>query len=408
MMRNHGITLNLVVALVIVITCSKGVSAGSLRLPDISAEQFRKYLASPKPVLGAKSIEALATREPAAYPREAPFPESVLNEQGLWEMRVPIGRNEGRRLHMMFVLVRAGRFFMGSPDGSNKRIDLEGRILRDDRRFEKGREEDEGPVHEVMLPGFWIGKYEVTNEQYLLFQPKHRSGSFLEYTLNREEQPVVRVSWDEARAYAAWLTRNDGRGLRFGLPTEAEWEYACRAGTQGARFWQEESGAPCEYANLHDLTPRRDDRLAWLHQACEDRYAVASPVGRLAANGFGLHDLLGNVSEWCADWYDRRFYRMKTARGRNPLCTNHLSRCRVLRGGAWSLGPRFVRSAKRERYGPQSRFNYVGFRLVFVPSEEGHKAKITFSHRRTQTDTDISFGRHGRTKESSLREKPFM
>jgi formylglycine-generating enzyme required for sulfatase activity len=236
-----------------------------------------------------------------------------------------------------------------------------------------------------VLPGFWIGKYEVRNEQYRLFKPNHRSGSFREYTLDRRDQPAVRVSWEEAHAYAVWLTRNDKRGLRFQLPTEAGWEYACRAGTRSARFWQEGSDAPCEYANLHDLTPRGNDRFAWSHQACEDRYVVTSPVGSLAANGFGLHDLLGNVSEWCADWYDRTFYRMKAARGRYPLCVNNLSRCRVLRGGAWSLGPRFVRSAKRERYGPQSRFNYVGFRLVFMPLEEGHKGKTIFSHRPTQT-----------------------
>ena len=384
-MRNHGIALKLVVALLLVVTCSKDVGAKGLNLPDISAEQFRKYLVNPKPVLRGKPVEALTTLKPEVYPRAAPLPGSVLNERGLWEIGIAIGRNEDERLHMNFVLIPGGRFFMGSPDGSKKRINLEGGVLRDDRRPEEGREADEGPVHEVMLSGYWIGKYEVTNEQYRLFKPNHRSGSFRGYTLNRSDQPAVRVSWEEAHAYALWLTRNDKRGLRFQLPTEAEWEYACRARTQGAKSWQEEAGAPCEYANLHDVAPRREDRYAQPHQACEDRYVVTSPVGSLSANDFALHDLLGNVSEWCADWYDRTFYGRKAARGRNPLCTNNLSRCRVLRGGAWSLGPRFARSAKRERYGPQARFNYVGFRLVLRSLEEEHKGRIEFSHTRIQT-----------------------
>ncbi len=387
------LTVNLIVILLLVITCSKDACAGSLSLPEISAERFREYLLNHEPVRRAKPIETLVTLKPEAYPREAPFPESVLNERGFWEVRVPVGRDEDKELDMIFVLVPGGRFFMGSPDGSHKKIDLEGRILHDDRPPEKGREEDEGPVHEVMLSRFWIGKYEVTNEQYRLFKPKNRNGSFRNSTLERKDQPAARVSWEEAQAYAAWLTRNDERGLIFKLPTEAEWEYACRAGTQGVRYWPEESDALCKYANLHDLTSHRDDR-----------YRVTSPVGSLAANGFALHDLLGNVSEWCADWYDRTFYRMRAARGINPLCANSLSRCRVLRGGAWSLGPRFVRSAKRERYGPQSRFNYVGFRLAFLPPDEGHKPEMKSDHRYTQTrlrvrasdrqaGTGMSFGR---------------
>ncbi|MBW2050537.1 MAG: formylglycine-generating enzyme family protein, partial [Deltaproteobacteria bacterium] len=110
---------------------------------------------------------------------------------------------------MEFVWVEGGCFEMGSTSGDS----------------------DEKPVHQVCLDGFWMGKYEVTNRQFRLFRPGHDSRDYKGHSLNGENQPAVYVSWEDAKAFAQWLTRKNGERYTFRLPTEAQWEYACRGGT---------------------------------------------------------------------------------------------------------------------------------------------------------------------------------
>ncbi|MEI2743737.1 MAG: SUMF1/EgtB/PvdO family nonheme iron enzyme [Candidatus Competibacter sp.] len=244
---------------------------------------------------------------------------------------------------MEFVWLRAGCFKMGSPE------------------TERDRSANEAP-HEVCLKGFWMGKYEVTNAQYLHFDTQHDSGSYEPHSLNGPDQPVVRVSWQETVAFADWLSKKTG--LRFRLPTEAEWEYAARAGQTQSRYWNDDPNQACRYANIYDETARKAKPFNWANYPCEDGQIVVSPVGRYAANGFGLYDMLGNVAEWTCSEYDNAYAggenrcaeRAGTAGGR-----------RVLRGGSWSDYPGLVRLAYRFPAAPEYRKFDLGFRLVLEP-----------------------------------------
>ena len=245
---------------------------------------------------------------------------------------------------MEFVWIPEGCYQMGSPSG------------------EKGRDDDdEGPVHEVCVDGFWMGKYEVTNAQFRRFRSGHDSKDYKGNSLNGNDQPAVYVSWEDAKAFAKWLT--DRGDHEFRLPTEAEWEYACRAGTKTARFWGDSPDDACAYANVADQAAKRK-WSGWTIHDCDDGYAVASPVGSFRANGFGLYDMLGNIREWCKDIYASEAYG-KHKRD-NPIYASGGS-LRVFRGGSWYSRPRYVRCANRDDNSPGNRNDYLGFRLVRTP-----------------------------------------
>lgn len=244
---------------------------------------------------------------------------------------------------MEFVWVPQGCFEMGSPSG------------------EQGRYSDEGPVHEVCVDGFWMGKYEVTNKEYRNFKSSHNSKEYEGKSLNAHNQPVVYVSWDDAKAFAKWLTRQNNGKYKFRLPTEAEWEYAARAGTQTARFWGDDPDDACRYANVHDLTSKRINKFNWKNHNCDDGYTVTAPVGSFQLNGFGLYDMIGNVWEWCEDIYSKNAYSNHSRN--NPKNTRGGS-LRVLRGGSWFISAGYCRSANRRYFAPGYRYGYLGFRLL--------------------------------------------
>jgi len=123
--------------------------------------------------------------------------------------------------------------------------------------------------------------------------------------LGGDSQPVANVSWEEAVAFARWLSEKSGQAYR--LPTEAEWEYAARAGTTLSRYWGNDPDASCKYANVADLTAKKQ-RPKWTTFPCDDHHVVSAPVGSFMANGYGLHDMLGNVWEWCEDVYNSEAY----------------------------------------------------------------------------------------------------
>jgi formylglycine-generating enzyme required for sulfatase activity len=244
---------------------------------------------------------------------------------------------------MELVWVPPGCFAMGSPDA------------------EKDRSANEVP-HQACPRGFWIGKYEVTNAQYQRFDATHDSGSYESYSLNGAEQPVVRASWQEAVAYADWLSAKTGS--RYRLPTEAEWEYAARGGKTNSRDWGENSYQACRFANIYDETARKAKPFNWANYPCEDGQVVAATVGKYAANGFGLYDLLGNVAEWTCSEYDN------TYGGGETRCADRGEAAagrRVLRGGSWSDYPGLVRFAYRFPAAPEYRKFDLGFRLVLEP-----------------------------------------
>ncbi len=244
---------------------------------------------------------------------------------------------------MEFVLVKGGCFQMGSPS-------------REDGLEYIG----EDPVHEVCVDDFYLGKYEVTNEQYRKYRPVHNSGSFVDDGLNGRNQPVVNVSWQDADGYARWLSKKSGK--KYSLPTEAQWEYAARGGTDTARFWGNSPDDACSYANVADRTLyRKWGDLFEIHD-CADGYVVTAPVGSFKPNGYGLYDMLGNVWEWCQDWYGEEYY--SSSPRQNPTGPA-LGKYRVNRGGGWNNDPRLVRAAYRDWDSPGGAYNGLGFRLAF-------------------------------------------
>ena len=244
---------------------------------------------------------------------------------------------------MEFVRIPAGCFQMGSP------------------KNEKVRDDDEGPVHEVCLQEFWMGKYEVTNAQYRQFKRDHDSQEYKGHSFNGGNQPAVYVSWNAARDFTEWLTKQHNAQYTFRLPTEAEWEYAARAGVTASRFWGDDPDEACGYANVADETAKQQ-WSNWTIHDCDDGYAVTAPVGSFRPNQFGLYDMLGNVWEWCLDTYHDSYQGAPL----DGSVWGNLDdgKAKLLRGGSWYGDPPYVRSAYRYRRGPDNRSNHVGVRLV--------------------------------------------
>ncbi len=241
---------------------------------------------------------------------------------------------------MEFVSLKGGCFQMGDSAG--------------------GGDPNERPVHEVCVSGFDMGKYEVTNAQYKKFKPQHKSESSEGLTQDKDDQPVVNVTWDEAVAYAKWLSKESGQTYR--LPTEAEWEYAARAGTTTIRYWGNNPDDTCKYANVADLAAKKK-RPTWITFFCDDGYVVSAPVGSFKPNQFGLYDMLGNVWEWCKDVYNAEAYS-KLPKD-NPDFEG-MGEYRVMRGGGWSNGPLGIRSSHRVGLSPDFGHHALGFRLVKI------------------------------------------
>ncbi|MBF0456510.1 MAG: formylglycine-generating enzyme family protein [Nitrospirae bacterium] len=239
-----------------------------------------------------------------------------------------------------FVAVKGGCFQMGDASGDG--------------------DPNERPVHEVCVSDFSIGKYEVTNEQYKRFRPKHDSGKFEDLSLNEAKQPVVNVSWEDAKEYAKWLSAKTGHTYR--LPTEAEWEYAARAGSKTPYSWGDSAAEACKYANVADATAHKRFPT-WKSFDCDDGYLVSAPVGSFKPNAFGIYDMLGNAWELVEDVYNAEAYT-KLPKD-NPLFQG-AGEYRVERGGGWSNGPLGVRVSHRAGVSPTFGHRSLGFRLVMV------------------------------------------
>ena len=171
---------------------------------------------------------------------------------------------------------------------------------------------------------------------------------------------MVCVSWDDAKAYVAWLRKKTGKGYR--LPSEAEWEYAARAGTQTARYWGNNPNEACRYANVADTTTGPSGNTWTKRHECSDGFWFPAQVASFVANNFGLHDVIGNVWEWVEDCYHDSY---TGAPGDGSAWTSGgCSVGRVLRGGSWYDYPQIARSAKRGRCVSTLRNISDGFRLA--------------------------------------------
>jgi len=293
-------------------------------------------------------------------------PELLNMQKRIEEMRAQLA--EVSQLLPEMIAVKGGCFRMGSPEN------------------EPSREPDER-AHRVCIKDFEIAKYEIRGADFSRFVDAKGYKTDAErgvdgvagcWALDREVQtdawgyhdwaswrkpnkyqdfdptePVTCVSKNDAQAYIRWL--NETTAQSFRLPTEAEWEYAARAGTTTTRYWADKTDdVACRNANVADRGHHWDDGFP-----CDDGYEWAAPTGRFAPNPWGLYDILGNVSEWTCTGYEPSYG------GSEDQCAPVGSRDPVaLRGGAWNSGPAATRAAYRGRNYPEARYSFIGFRLA--------------------------------------------
>jgi formylglycine-generating enzyme required for sulfatase activity len=247
------------------------------------------------------------------------------------------------------VVVPAGEFWMGSPDGSGGD---QGDVA------EPVRDPDEGPRHKVTIArAFAVGRFAVTFEEYLAFAKPTNRREPEDNGWGKGRHPVIDVDWEDARDYVVWLTERTGKPYR--LLSEAEWEYCCRAGnttaySTGDTITQDQAqlqGSPTTLM-LGDAITVTDGKV---------RAGRTAEVGSFVGNAWGLHDMHGNVSEWCADhWHDG--YGGAPEDGSAWTRDGDASR-RVLRGGSWYNNPVYLRAANRNRDTTDDRGDDLGFRL---------------------------------------------
>jgi sulfatase modifying factor 1 len=258
-------------------------------------------------------------------------------------------------------VIYSGRFDMGSPES------------------EDGRGDDEGPVHSVSVKAFALGKTEITRGQFAEFvkqsgydtgdkcwtlengKYQERIGSWREPGFpQNDNHPVTCINWNDATAYAKWLSSKTGKKYR--LPTEAEWEFAARGNTKTSRYWGNNPDKACRYANGADNTAlaKIAGARSWSMHNCTDGFAYTAPVGRFRPNAFGLYDMLGNVWEWTEDVYHDSYQDAPAV----ASAWQGDGRKRVLRGGSWNNSPSNVRAAIRFGNRPEIRFSSFGFRVA--------------------------------------------
>jgi len=174
---------------------------------------------------------------------------------------------------------------------------------------------------------------------------------------------VLFVSWQDAKAFCRWLSENEN--VPYRLPTEAEWEYACRAGSQMAFYWGDAPEPAGQYANISDRAAK-SEWPSWNVAETDDGQPVSTLVGNYLPNAFGLYDMIGNAWEWCEDWYAADYYKALVSVDPPGPKTGGIKR--VVRGGAWSTSPWYWGSANRRATPGTEKNDSTGFRVV-VPLE---------------------------------------
>jgi formylglycine-generating enzyme required for sulfatase activity len=273
----------------------------------------------------------------------------------------------GGGVQLELVLIPAGTFIMGDNTG----------------------QADQKPAHKVKVSRpFYLGKHEVTVEQFRRFivatgyatdaeKGNGFQGAFgwdretMEFKMNEqyswqntgfeqlENHPVVNISWNDAIEFCNWLSSKEAATFR--LPTEAEWEYACRAGTSTSYMHGDDAEGVVKVGNVADAD--FESQFPELEPAviASDGYAYTSPVGSFSPNAFGLYDMHGNVWEWCADWYDPEYYATSASGDPEGPVTGDE---RIYRGGGWFNCARGFRSSSRSAGLPDNRHLTLGFRVA--------------------------------------------
>jgi formylglycine-generating enzyme required for sulfatase activity len=305
------------------------------------------------PVAATLRTQPTPTPKPISKPEPEPEPQAVatvkVTQKPLFEVF------QDCESCPKMVSLPAGSFRMGSPAN------------------EIGRHADESPLVQVDLPAFALALTEVTRFDWALFerQSGYRAASacltwdgdgYVQAAhlgwrnpgfSQSDEHPAVCVSWQDAQAYARWLSTKTGHQYR--LPSEREWEYAARAGSSRPYPWTGTS--VCDHANIADETLRLK-QPAWSIEKCNDGHPFTAPVGSYAPNVFGLYDMHGNVMEWVQDCWSPQ---LQASDGRSAALN---CRSRVLRGGGWDLTASYMRSAYRGKAAETNRGSATGFRLA--------------------------------------------
>ena len=267
----------------------------------------------------------------------------------------------GGGVKLELVWIKPGKFLMGSP------------VNEDGREVGVGQGAGRETQHEVTITtGFWMGKYEVTQAQWERVMGNNPS----QFKDAGKDAPVEQVSWNNCQEFLkklnervaasasapAGLRRDDGS--RFRLPSEAEWEYACRAGTKTAYSFGNDFANLCRYGNYREKSSGLPVGGKWFEKTDlnhDDGFKTTAPAGKYRANAWGLCDMHGNVFEWCQDWFED--YAAGDAK--DPTGPSAGS-ARVIRGGSWNVEPSDCRSAFRFSLDPSNRLSPIGLRVVVV------------------------------------------
>ncbi len=287
---------------------------------------------------------------------------------------------------MKLVLIPSGEFLMGNGESAEAtatfyRNKYATAVFAADLK-------DEYPQHRVRITRpYYLGKFQVTRGQFRQFidatqyrtesekakkpgadgwDPSIRGKSFgAEYSWRNvgfeqtDKHPVVNVSWNDSVAFCKWLSKKDGKTYR--LPTEAEWEYACRAGTATRYYSGDDPETLVQVGNVADRSLALTSLIFINCIKANDGYAFTSPVGRFKPNAYELYDMHGNVYQWCQDWYQEEYYAASpTDDPPGPKSGTY----RALRGGSWYDGPLRARSNERFLRAPDEPSFDVGFRVV--------------------------------------------
>jgi formylglycine-generating enzyme required for sulfatase activity len=288
-----------------------------------------------------------ADAPPAAI---APFDAAQARaHQEAWAKYLGMPVESTNSIGMKFKLIPPGKFTMGSPQAEIDRA----LSLVDENSWEKGYIPTEGPEHPVGIrQPYYMGGTHVTVGQFRQFveEAKYNIGDdrwknpgFEQF----DDCPVVLVAWDNAVAFCDWLSQKEGKTYR--LPTEAEWEYSCRAGKKNLRYCFGDDDAKLE-------------DYCWYSK---NSGGGTRPVGKKKPNEWGLYDMHGNAWEWCQDYWDPNYYKWSPKQDpTGPRAGGE----RVFRGGSWAGPPVQCRSACHDHHDPGDRHNAIGFRVVLVVS----------------------------------------
>jgi formylglycine-generating enzyme required for sulfatase activity len=349
----------------------------------------------PAEAVAERRLPALVVQDNATAkappPAVAPFTAAAARQhQDAWAKHIGQPRETTNSIGMKLVLIPPGEFMMGSGESAEATAAFFDKTYG--RHFLKAfLFDDEHPKHRVRITRpFYLGTCHVTRGQFRQFvndtgyktdaeKGEHR-GAFgwdpdtkeLGYNekcswqntgfKQTDEHPVVNVSWNDAVAFCKWLSRKEDKTYR--LPTEAEWECACRAGTTTRYSSGDDPETLAEVGNVADATakakfPDWKDAIK-----ASDGYVFTSPVGSFKPSAFGLYDMHANAWQWCADRYSAEYYGMSPA---NDPTGPGSEDVRVLRGGSWFSGPCSARSAVRSGDAPDLRDNLTGFRVARTP-----------------------------------------